>query len=175
MRYIINSFNFSETFNYFLQIESGFIYIRNKYCFFKIKIPSFIFLKIEKDKVKFLFTNYFYFITFLKLMGTHYQKLFVYFFFVLNLRGLGYRIRKLSKHLIKIFLNRSNYYYMHISEKIIFKYRTRRLFFFGNSYTHLYLSLLDLIHLKKDSIYRIGGILYPNRIFLIKPGKNKFR
>jgi len=64
---------------------------------------------------------------------------------------------------------------MHIAKTILFKYRTRRLFFFGNSYIHLYLSLLNFIYLKENSIYRISGIMYPNKILLLKPGKNKFR
>ena len=147
----------------------------SKYCYFIIKIPSLFFYKKEKKNINFLFINFFFFLSFIKLISTFYNKLFKFFFFILKLKGLGFRIRQLSKYLIKIFFNRSNYYYMHISNNIIFKYRTRRLFFFGISYIHLYLSLLNLIYLKEHLIYTISGILYPHKIMILKPGKNKFR
>jgi len=175
MKNLINIYNLSTQFNYFINIENKLIYIYTKYCYFILKLPSLFFYKIEEGKIKLLFIDLFSYLSFLKLISTFYNKLFSFYYFKLKLKGLGYRVRQLSKYLIKIYFNRTNYYYMHISKTIIFKYRTRRLFFFGNSYIHLYLSLLNFIYLKEHSIYRISGIMYPNKILLLKPGKNKFR
>lgn len=175
MKELIFNYKFLNTFNFFINLHTNIIYLSSKYCYFLFKMPSLYFYKIEGKIIKLLFVNYVKFLSFLKLLGTFYNKLFTFYFFILKLKGLGFRIRQLSKFLIKIFFNRSNYYYMHISNNIIFKYRTRRLFFFGISYIHLYLSLLNLIYIKENIIYTISGILYPNKIFLLKPGKNKFR
>lgn len=35
--------------------------------------------------------------------------------------------------------------------------------------------ILNLLLLKERLIYRYNGIIYPKQIFLMKPGKNKFR
>src|SRR6185295_12088872 len=175
MQYIIQNYQFFNSFNYFVNLNKNQIYISSKYCYFIFKIQSLFFYKIKKKLIKFLFINFFFYLSFIKLLSTYYNKLFTFYFFILKLKGLCFRIRQLSKFLLKIFFNRSNYYYMHISNSIIFKYRTRRLFFFVIFYIHLYLSLLNLIYLKYHLIYTISGILYPNSIFLLKPGKNKFR
>lgn len=175
MHFLIYNYKFYNNFNLFFSIQNKNIYLYNKYSYFIFKIPSLFFYKIEKKIIRLLFINYFFFLSFIKLISIYHNKLFIFYFFILKLKGLGFRIRQLSKFLLKIFFNRSNYYYMHISNNIIFKYRTRRLFFFGSSYIHLYLSLLDLTYLKEHIIYRISGILYPNKIIILKPGKNKFR
>lgn len=175
MKFLIQNYKFFNNFSYFINFNTNKIFISSKYCYFILKIPSLFFYKIEKKKKKFIFVNFFFFLSFINILSTYHNKLFTFYFFILKLKGLGFRIRQLSKLLLKIFFNRSNYYYLHISNSIIFKYRTRRLFFFGISYVHLYLTLLNLIYLKEHLIYTISGILYPSKIGLLKPGKNKFR
>jgi len=93
----------------------------------------------------------------------------------LKLKGLGYRIVHLSKFLVKIFFNRSNFFYLHIPVSILFRYKIRRLFFLGIKLTDLRLLMINLLLLRKYIVYRLSGLFYPRQIILLKPGKNKFR
>jgi hypothetical protein len=49
------------------------------------------------------------------------------------------------------------------------------LFFISTRLEDLKLSMLYLLMLKKQIVYRLKGLFFPKQIFLIKPGKNKFR
>jgi len=64
---------------------------------------------------------------------------------------------------------------MHIPSSILLKYKNRRLFFISTRLEDLKLSMLYLLMLKKQIVYRLKGLFFPKQIFLIKPGKNKFR
>lgn len=91
------------------------------------------------------------------------------------MKGLGYRIVHLSKSIIKIFFNRSNFFYIHLSNTILFRYKIRRLFFLSTNLNDLRLLMINFLYLKKYIIYRLSGVFYPRQIILLKPGKNKFR
>jgi hypothetical protein len=108
MKFLINTYIFSNQFNYFISFENKIIYIYTKYCYFLFKMPSLYFYKKNEKEVKFIFMNYFYYLSFLKLISKFYQKLFSFYYFKLKLKGLGYRVRQLSNYLIKIYFNRSN-------------------------------------------------------------------
>jgi len=84
-------------------------------------------------------------------------------------------MRKITKKLYRIYFNRSNYYYVHLPKSVLLKYRTRKFFFISLDKIDLKLLILNLLFLKEHIIYRYSGIIYPKQIFLMKPGKNKFR
>ncbi len=77
--------------------------------------------------------------------------------------------------LVKIFFNRSNFFYIYIPRTILFRYKIRRLFFLSTKLTDLKLLMINLLLLKKYIVYRLSGLFYPRQIILLKPGKNKFR
>jgi hypothetical protein len=93
----------------------------------------------------------------------------------LKLKGLGYRIFQISNKLFKIFLNRSNFFYLHVPATVLLKYRTRRFFFIATQYNILKVMVLRLLFLKEFVVYRVNGIYYTRQILLVKPGKNKYR
>ena len=64
---------------------------------------------------------------------------------------------------------------MHIPASILLKYKNRRLIFISTHLEHLKVSMLHLVLLKKQILYRLKGLFFPRNILLIKPGKNKFR
>jgi hypothetical protein len=99
----------------------------------------------------------------------------MFYFFRLKLKGLGYRVFNVTKNLIKVFFNRSNFFYIHIPSCILLKNRTRRLFFISTKNEELSVTILSILFLKEFVIYRQQGLYYPRQILLIKPGKNKFR
>lgn len=104
-----------------------------------------------------------------------YNKLSSFYYLRLKLKGLGYRIIHVSTFLVKLFFNRSNFFYMHIPKSILFRYKIRRLFFLSTKLVDLRNLMINLLLLKKYIVYRLSGLFYPRQIILLKPGKNKFR
>jgi hypothetical protein len=175
MKYLYNSYTFSKLFNYYIDLFHNVIIIIFKSRYFIFKIPSIFFYKINNISLKILFLNKFYYVTFLKHLFNFYSRFFSFYYFRLKLKGLGFRIFKVSKHLIKIFFNRTNFFYIHIPSCILLKYRTRRMFLISTNYEVLSVLIINILLLKEFIIYRQTGLYYPRQILLIKPGKNKFR
>lgn len=142
--------------------------------FFILKLPSIFFIK-QENGLKFIFLKKFYFITFIKHFFNFYTCFFCYYYYTLKLKGLGYRIYHITKKLVKIFFNRSNFFYLHIPSSVLLKYRTRKFFFLSTHYNTLKVMILQLLFLKEFIIYRLSGLFYTRQIILVKPGKNKFR
>lgn len=175
MKYISNSYNFFKLFIYYIDLAYNCIIIIMKSRFFIFKIPSIFFFKLEGKNYKFIFLNKFFFVSFLKHLFNFYNKLFMFYYFRLKLKGLGYRIFNITKHLIQIYYNRSNFFYVHIPLCILLKNRTRRLFFISSSNEILSVTIIGILLLKEFVVYRQHGVYYPRTILLLKPGKNKFR
>jgi hypothetical protein len=148
------------------------------YCdnsFFVLKIPSTFFYKSTQDVFNILFLYKYDYVSFLRHFFNFYNRIFSLYFFRLKLKGLGYRLIEISKFLIKIFLNRSNFFYLHLPTSVFFKYRSRRLFFVSINYNNLRMFIVHILLLKNYLAYRMTGIFFPRQILLMKPGKNKFR
>jgi hypothetical protein len=175
MKKINYSFCFGKDFNIFFFLKKNYIIIKKKTRFFLIKIPYIYFYKSEEKIYSFFFNNYFCYISFFKHILQFYNKLISFYYLRLKLKGLGYRIIHISKYLIKIFFNRSNFFYIHLPKTILFKYKIRRLFFLSTRLVDLRNLIINLLLLKKYIIYRLSGLFYPRQIILLKPGKNKFR
>lgn len=174
-KFNINFYKFNDVFYFDLDINNNCLIINIKNKFFILKLPSNIFFKKIYNNFFFIFLKKIYYITFIKHLFNYYNIFFSLYFFNLKLKGLGFRVFIVTKKLIKIFLNRSNYYYLHIPKSVILKYKTRYFFFLSNNYNDLKVMILNLLFLKEFIIYRVTGIYYLRQIILIKPGKNKFR
>lgn len=168
-------YKLNKNFKYFVNSTLNIIWINLNYKFFILKVPSYFFFKKEEYKIKYIFLTKFHYITFLKHLFNYYNSFFCFYYYTLKLKGLGYRIFNVSKKLIKIFFNRSNFFYLHIPSSVLLKYRTRKFFFLSTNYNILKVMILHLLFLKEFIIYRLNGIYYTRQIILIKPGKNKFR
>ena|ERR1043165_5584637 len=128
MKYLLNSYKLLTNFYYFLNLSYSTIIVYLNTRFFIFKLPFRFFFKEKKNSTDFIFLSRFHYKTFIKHLFNFYDKLFTFYYFHLKLKGLGYRVFRISKFLIKIFLNRSNFFYLHISFKVLLKYRTRRFF-----------------------------------------------
>jgi hypothetical protein len=174
-KYNITLYKFNKNFNYYFNLTYNLIVITMNFRFYLFKLPSIFFFKQNINNYKFLFLKKFNYITFLKHLFNFYNRFFCFYYFKLKLKGLGYRIFQISKNLIKIFFNRSNFFYLHLPSCILLKYRTRNFFFLSSDYNILKVTILHLLLLKEFIIYRLNGIYYLRQIILIKPGKNKYR
>jgi hypothetical protein len=177
MECILNYYKFSKLFSYYISLDNNMILIIVNFRFFIFKIPSTYFYKLDDldKKLRFIFLKKKFYIGFLKHMFNFYSKFFIFYYFNLKLKGLGFRIMNVTRNLIKIFFNRNNFFYMHIPLCILLKNRTRKLFFISSCNESLSVIILGLLYLKEFIIYRQQGLYYPRQILLIKPGKNKFR
>lgn len=175
MKVVNYSFFFSKDFSIFFMFKMNFIILKKKTRYFFLKIPYIYFYKISERIKSFYFYNYFTYISFFKHIVHLYNKLFSFYYLRLKLKGLGYRIVHISIFLVKLFFNRSNFFYMHIPRTILFRYKMRRLFFLSTKLVDLRVLMINLLLLKKYIVYRLSGLFYPRQIILLKPGKNKFR
>jgi|SRR5947209_19565273 hypothetical protein len=175
MKYLLNSYKFFKFFNYYIDLVYNTIIIIINFRFFIFKIPPIFFYKLDNNNYKFIFLKKNFYITFLKHLFNFYNRFFIFYYFRLKLKGLGYRIFNVTKNLIKVFFNRNNFFYIHIPLCILLKNRTRRLFFISTSKEVLSVTIISILYLKEFVIYRQQGLYYPRQILLIKPGKNKFR
>lgn len=173
--YKVKEFLLFKGFNFIFNLYYNDFYLKFKNFFKKLKLPLLYFFKNEKKKKSFFFITRFLFRTFLIHLFNFYNKFYSLYFFTLKLKGLGYRIFQISKYLIKIFLNRSNFYYLHLPYETLLKYRTRFFFLISVNLVILRSITNALLYLKEFSIYRILGIFYKSQILLVKPGKNKYR
>jgi hypothetical protein len=169
------SFYFGKQFNIYFFFKANYIILKKKTRFFFLKLPYNYFYKIENKIINIIFNNYFHYISLFKHIVQLYSKLISFYYLRLKLKGLGYRIVHISKNLIKIFFNRSNFFYLHLPLTILFKYKIRRLFFLSTKLMDLRNLMITFLLLKKYIIYRLSGLFYPRQIILLKPGKNKFR
>src|SRR5215216_3794318 len=122
-------FNFGREFKLFFLKNNNLIILKKKSRFFFLKLPYIYFYQLKNKTINFIFLNYFHYISFFKHVVNLYNKLSSFYYLRLKLKGLGYRIIHLSGQLIKMFFNRSNYFYVHIPSSILFRYKIRRLFF----------------------------------------------
>lgn len=168
---------FNKNFNYYIDYLYNKIIIVMNSRYFLLKLPSIFFFNKLNKKVKesFILLTKFHYITFLKHLFNFYNSFFCFYYYILKLKGLGYRVFQVSKNLIKIYFNRSNFFYLHIPYSVLLKYRTRKFFFISSHYNTLKVMILRLLLLKEFIVYKISGIFYTRQIILIKPGKNKYR
>ena len=103
-----------------------------------------------------------------------YNKLFFIFFLKLKVRGLGYRIKKITSNLFRFFIGTTNYYYLHIPFSFYIKARRRRMIAFSNDKKLLSDIFMGIVALKKLIPYKLRGFFLPRQIVLMKPGKKRF-
>lgn len=124
---------FNIKFLYF-SVYSNIFYIKNIYGrIIKFLLPSYFFYNyrlrnVDIMQVKFMFLKRFFYSSFLAHFFYHYIQLFSVFFVKLKIRGLGYRMRKVSSFLYLFFFNYTNYYYFFRPFDLLIKiYRKRML------------------------------------------------
>lgn len=162
-----------NNFSIYFSNKSSIIYIKGTYGVICLKLPS-IYFFINNSKIKSLvFLKKDLFKSFLTIFFLSYKKLFLLYFIRLKIKGLGYRIRKISNNLYYFFFNYTNMYYFNIPKNIIVKWYKKRLILVSFDFCLLKILMSTIIILKKY-VYRIRGLKYPRQIILIKKRKKSF-
>jgi len=149
------------------------IIIKGLYGVFIYKMPSYYFYKLYNNTIRFIFINKFIFTSFIKHFITLYKKLSFLYSVRLRVKGLGYRIRKITNNLYYFFFNYTNMYYFYLPKNILLKWYKKRLLLISNNLFLIKLLFSHMLLLKNIGPYRLRGLRYPRQIIFIKKGGKK--
>jgi hypothetical protein len=118
---IIKNYNLNkEIFLYFSE-KKKLIYIKGLYGYVVIKIPNYFYFLKDKNKLKLIFNKKSLFIYLIKNIDFLYNKIIYIYNVRLKLRGLGFKIRKVSKNLYYFFFNYINMFYFYLPKNLLMK------------------------------------------------------
>ena len=138
-------------------------------------MPSFYFYKyISNNSFSLVFLTSFSLIFFFKHFVNNLIKLSKLFFFRIRIKGLGYRIKKISNNLYRFFFTSTNFFYFHIPLNILIKYKMRKMLLISNDLVILKVLIAHLLMLKKIIPYFLRGVFSPRKLIILKPGKKAF-
>ena len=147
---------------YYFFKKNNIIFFKNFLGCLKFYMGSYYFFK----KNSFLFLKKEFFKTFINNFYYFYNKFFRFYFFKLRLRGLGYRIKKITKKLYRFFFAFNHYFYFHIAKDIFFKHRRRNLIIFSHNLEKLNNIFSHLLILKKLDFYERNNTFVISRKIL---------
>jgi len=168
-------YNITNNCNYKFNMTESYLTIYNDIGIFYLKLPFFYFFKSVNDNLSFIFVKYFHFITFLKHIMSFVKKLNSIYMFKLRIKGLGYRIARVSKFLVQLFFSKNNIVYFHVPKSIMVKNKYKNLILIGTNINIMRRTLVSLLFLRQLIVYELKGIYYPKEILSMKPGKVKIR
>ena len=155
----INKFYiFSKNINIFLISKKSSIYIQSDFGIISLKLPSYYFFTKELNLISFIFLNRFFFISFIKHFFLYYDRLTLIYFIRIKIKGLGYRIRKISNELYYFFFNCTNMFYFYIPNNILIKWYKKRIILLSNDFYILKMLFSHILLLKKLGPYRLRGL-----------------
>ena len=173
-RHIIKKYYLMNNIKLYFSLNNSIIYILNKLGLIKLKLPSIYFyykknninnlILLNNNYYKSIISNFFYF----------YKKINFIYFIKLKIKGLGYRIRKVTTNLFYLFFNYTNIYYFNIPRNVIIKWYKKRLILVSWNFNLIKLLMSTIIILKSIGPYQIRGLKYPKEIILLKKKKKNF-
>jgi len=166
-----NIIQLNSNFKFFFSKNNSSIYLKGLFGFLILKMPSSFFSYEINNFISFIFLSKFYFSSFYRHFIYMYTDLFKLNFVRLRLKGLGYRIKKITNSLYRFFFNFTNFFYFHIPSNILIKSKRKRIILLSNDLSILKMVLAHLLLLKKFTIYRMRGLLYPRQIIFLRIGK----
>ena len=118
---IVKNYNLKKNIKLFFSEKKSLLYIRGLYNYIVIKIPNYYYYLKKNNIISILYNNNKLFFYFLRNINLLYNKLIFLYSVRLKLRGLGFKIRKVSKNLYYFFFNYINMYYFYISKNLLIK------------------------------------------------------
>jgi hypothetical protein len=112
---IVKVYNFKNKIDFFF--TKNLIYIKGYYGYFVLKIPNYYY----SNNLNFLFNKKILYIYLIKNLNILYNKVIFIYSVKLKLRGLGFKIRKVSKNLYYFFFNYINMFYFYIPKNLLIK------------------------------------------------------
>jgi hypothetical protein len=123
--------SFQKDLDLFFSSKTASIYLKGFCGILKLNMPSIFFFKNSYNSINLLFSNKFFFKSFVRHLMVFNNYLTVVYFIKIKVRGLGYRIRKLSEFLYYFFFNYTNYFYLYLPRNIFLSVYKKRAIFVG--------------------------------------------
>jgi len=157
----------------FFLINFNNLILKGKFGKVIINLNLYGFIKIKNMlKISFLFINKILYSNFLKYFFRLYNFILKLYFFKIRLKGLGYRMFRINKNLLKFFFARNHFYYFNIPVYSYVKIRRRN--FFIVSFNKMLLNQLfhHFMLLKKLDLYeKTNSFISKNKILFVKKRK----
>jgi hypothetical protein len=171
MKYLYSSFIFSPAVQFFFKVAASLVFFRKSSTRSFLRMPSSFFWLEYSEGLSFLFTNKAHVNSFHKHLLTIYKSFIKINFVRLRLKGVGFRLKRISSKIFRFFFNLSNFFYFHLPDKFVFSVKKKRLLLISNELDKLKTVLSHLLLLKNLGAYRTRGLVYPRQIIQIKIGK----
>lgn len=142
-------FILSKNFNY--NLAKGVMYLYNTWAVLYLVMPSYYFKLETSNKLSLCFTRLNFYKVVLKSFLNMYKNIHYFYFFRLKLKGLGFRLTRLSQKLFMMFFGAYNFIYLHIS-MLVFT-RGRNIIILDNDKKLLNIIFYQLLILKKMDLY----------------------
>jgi len=117
----LNNYYLNDKINIILNNNNSYISVKGLYGLLFYKMPSYYFYKNTIESIKFLFINKNFYISFINFFFKLLYKLSFLFNINICVKGLGYRIRKITKHFYYFFFNYTNMFYFYLPFNILLK------------------------------------------------------
>lgn len=113
--------------------KSSILFLKNEDTVIFINMPSLYFFKVWAGSyIRFIFLKRHFFISFIKHLLNFYNKFISFYFIKIKMRGLGYRIRCISKNIFSFFFNYTNFYYFFVPDNLLVKSYKKRMILLSN-------------------------------------------
>ena len=165
----VSNFCFDPSFDFFFFEPHCLFFIKYFRGIFVLQLPSFFFF--NRVSYSFCFSSKSGFKSFLNHLFLFHH---LFFFLKLKVRGLGYRIKRLTDNFFRFFLGTTNLFFFHVPKNILIRVRRRRMLLVSCDLSLLHLVFSHLLLLKKIIPYKLRGVFFPKQIILMKPGKKSF-
>lgn len=164
-------YSFNDKAKFFIVPDKSFFLIKGSLgcCF--LHLPSFYFYKIKQNEVSFIFLNKFYFFSFLKHLSYLYNRMFNFYFIKMSLRGLGYKIRRYGRYLLRFYFTMIDYLYLHLPRNVLCKHRKRRLLLISNNLSTLRTLMVQILLSKIRGGYSKYGFWHKRKIIFLRKRK----
>lgn len=168
---VYKDYIFSKEINLLFSSKKDLFLLKSDLGVIALKLPSYYFYLTNNNIFSLIFLNRFFFISFLKHFFTCLNRLSLIYFIRIKIKGLGYRIRKISNELYYFFFNYTNMFYFYIPNNILIKWYKKRIILISNDFYSLKTLFSHILLLKKLGPYRLRGLRYPRQIILLKKKK----
>lgn len=139
-----------------------------------INLPSFYFSRVERDSsIEFLFTNKFFFKSFVKCLLSTYNILIKLYFIKIKMSGLGYRLRELVDGFYYFFFNYTNFFYFYPPTSLKVRVYKKRMILVSHYWYLLRLIVSDILILKSLGVYNSRGLRLTKQFFVLKKSGKK--
>ena len=166
-----------KLFTYFLRSDLKILYNKyeykilfyNKWTSIYFYLTNYYYIFLNNNNYIFLFDLKKDFYLFFKLFFLYYRKIWKLFYLRLFLRGLGYKIKRVTRRLFYFFFAIKHLFYFYIPNDIYIKNRGRKFFILSFSKMKLNNIFFHLLLLKKMDFYeRNKSFVVKNKIFFLK-------